>query len=111
MKGKNPSTQIDLMKPLVMAVDGLRKNAAGTVAELTGGEYETFGNKRAFDAQMDALTVDDHNRYLLGFQPIDPKPGPHFIKVRLRRPECTCTVTARSMYWGVSRQTENGAVP
>lgn len=108
-KGQNPSSaQMDLMKPLVMAVNGLRKNVAGAVAELTGGEYATFGDKRAFDTQMDALSGDDRNRYLLSFQPTNPKPGPHAIRVRLRNPECTCVVTARSMYWAVTRQGQTG---
>ena len=107
-KGQNPSTQIDLMKPLVMAINGLRKNVADSVAELTGGEYETFGDKRAFDTKMDALSGDDRNRYLLSFQPTNPKPGPHAIRVRLRNPECACIVTARSMYWAVARQGQTG---
>jgi hypothetical protein len=109
-KGENPSTQIDLMKPLVMAVNGLRKNAADAVAEMTGGEYATFTNKRVFDKRMDTLAGDDHNRYLLSFQPVNPKPGLHAIKVRLRNSECTCVVTARSMYWAIAKpgQSETG---
>jgi len=102
------SPQMNLMKPLVMAVNGLRKNVPGAVAGLTGGEYETFGDKRAFDAQMDALAGDDHNRYLLSFQPTNPKLGPHAIRVRLRNPECRCVVTARNMYWAVARQGQTG---
>jgi VWFA-related protein len=108
-KGQNSSSaQMDLLKPLVMAVNGLRKNVAGAVAELTGGEYATFGDKRAFDTQMDAVAGDDHNRYLLSFQPTNPKPGPHAIRVRLRNPECACVVTARNMYWAVARQGRTG---
>lgn len=109
---KTPDTsapQINLMKPLVMALNGLRKNVAGAVAEMTGGEYETFGNRQAFDAQMDTLAGDDRNRYLLSFQPMNPRPGPHSIKVRLRHPECSCIVTARNMYWAVATQRESGA--
>jgi VWFA-related protein len=106
-KGQNPSSaQMDLMKPLVMAINGLRKNVADSVAELTGGEYETFGDKRSFDRQMDALSGDDRNRYLLSFQPKNPRPGPHAIRVRLRDPERAAVVTARSMYWAVARQDE-----
>jgi VWFA-related protein len=109
MKGQNPSSaQMDLLKPLVMAVNGLRKNVAGAVAELTGGEYETFGDKRSFDTRMDALSGDDRNRYLLSFQPTNPKAGPHAIRVRLRDPERTAVVTARSMYWAVARQGQAG---
>ena len=103
-KGQNPETQINLMKPLVMAVNGLRKNVAGAVAELTGGEYETFTNRQAFDTQMDTLSGDDHNRYLLSFQPTSPRPGPHTIRVRLRNAECACLVTTRNMYWAIATQ-------
>jgi VWFA-related protein len=109
MEGQNSSSaQMDLLKPLVMAVNGLRKNVAGAVAELTGGEYETFGDKRSFDTRMDALSGDDRNRYLLSFQPTNPKAGPHAIRVRLRDPERTAVVTARSMYWAVARQGQTG---
>jgi hypothetical protein len=101
VKSENPSGPPDLMAPLVMAANGLHKNVASAVAELTGGEYETFGDKRAFDRQMDTVAGDDRSRYLLSFQPTDPKPGPHVIKVRLRYPERTSVVTARSMYWAV----------
>lgn len=98
--GQNPdSGSIDLLAPIVMGVNGLRKNAAGTVAELSGGEYVTFKGKRAFDAQMDAVSGDDHDRYLLSFQPANPKPGPHTLTVKLRKPQQNQIVIARTMYW------------
>jgi VWFA-related protein len=103
--GKNPNSgQTDLLAPIVMAVNALRKNIPGAVAQLTGGDYETFGNKRSFDVQMDALAGRDRNRYFLSFQPTDTKPGPHTITVRLRNPGPKHIVTARTMYWAGERQ-------
>jgi VWFA-related protein len=109
VKNDRPNAgQPDLMAPVVMAANGLRKNVASTVAQLTGGEYETFGSKRVFDKQMDAVSGDDRSRYLLSFQPTDPKPGPHVVKVRLRNPARSRVVTARSMYWAIASQGEAG---
>jgi VWFA-related protein len=107
--GKNPNSgQTDLLAPIVMAVNALRKNIPGAVAQLTGGDYETFNNKRSFDVQMDALAGRDRNRYFLSFQPTDTKPGPHAINVRLRAPDPKRTVTFRTMYWSGERQGAGG---
>jgi VWFA-related protein len=103
--GQDPNSgNIDLLAPIAMGVNGLRKNAADTVAELSGGEYVSFKGKHAFDAQMSAISGDDHNRYLLSFQPANPKPGPHTITVRLRNPQPKQIVIARTMYWAASAQ-------
>jgi hypothetical protein len=39
-----------------------------------------------------------HSRYLLSFQPSDPHPGLHQIRVRLQQPN-GATVLARGSYW------------
>ena len=90
-----------------MAVNALRKNIPGAVAQLTGGDYETFDNKRSFDVQMDALAGRDRNRYFLSFQPTDTKPGPHTIRCA-RNPDPKHIVTARTMYWSGERQGTSG---
>jgi VWFA-related protein len=100
--GQNPNSgNVDLFAPIAMGVNALRKNAADTVAELSGGEYFSFKGKHAFDAQMSAISGDDHNRYLLSFQPANPKPGAHTISVKLRKPQPNQAVIARTMYWAV----------
>jgi hypothetical protein len=40
-----------------------------------------------------------HNRYLLSFQPKNPRPGLHQIRVRLKDPARSGTVLFRSNYW------------
>jgi len=106
----SPNGAANLMAPIMMAVNGFRKNVAIDVAKLSGGEYLTFGNQRTFDTQMAELANGDRSRYLLSFQPTDSKPGRHAIKVRLRNHE-RFVVTARSMYWAVGRQGTTGTTP
>lgn len=106
----SPSAPANLLAPIMMAFNAFRKNVAIDVAKLSGGEYLTFGNQGTFDTQMATLANDDRSRYLLSFQPSDPKPGRHAIKVRLRNPE-RFVVTARSMYWAVGRQGTTGTEP
>jgi hypothetical protein len=40
-----------------------------------------------------------HSRYLLSFEPKNPQPGLHQIRVRLRNPVADETVLFRSSYW------------
>lgn len=99
----SPSGGVNLLAPIMMAFNGFHKNVSSDVAKLSGGEYLTFGNRSTFDTQMAALADGDRNRYLLSFQPSDPRPGRHEITVRLRNPE-RFVVTARSTYWATGRQ-------
>lgn len=93
----------DLLAPLTIAANSVRKNTARTVATLAGGEYATFTNARSFDRDLEGFAGDDRDRYILSFQPTNPKPGPHSITVRLRSSESGYVVTARNMYWSVAR--------
>jgi VWFA-related protein len=40
----------DLLAPLILAAQAMRKNIPGTVAAMTGGEYELFATKTNFEA-------------------------------------------------------------
>ncbi len=97
----------NLLAPLMIGVNGVRKNMARNIATMAGGEYATFTNSRNFDAQMETFAGDDRDRYMLTFQPTNPKPGPHSIAVRLRDPKAGYVVTARSMYWSVAKGTQH----
>lgn len=97
------NTDPDLLAPLMIGADSMRKNTARTVATLAGGEYATFTNARNFDARLERFAGDDRDRYMLSFQPTNPKPGPHTITVQLRNRELGYVVTARNMYWSVQR--------
>lgn len=93
----------DLLAPLLMASQSVRKNTPKTVASMTGGEYELFKSHRAFEERMLDFTNHLHSRYLLSFEPKNPKPGLHEIRVRLREPGKNVGL-ARTSYWAVADQ-------
>jgi VWFA-related protein len=100
------NTDPNLLAPLLIGADSVRKNTARRVATLAGGEYATFASARTLDADIETFAGDDRDRYMLSFQPTDPKPGPHNITVRLRAPNSGYVVTARNLYWSVARGTQ-----
>jgi VWFA-related protein len=88
----------DLLAPFILAAQAMRKNIPGTVAAMTGGEYELFATRTNFEARMIDFTNHLHSRYLLSIEPRNPHAGLHQIRVRLRDPGDR-TVLARSRYW------------
>jgi VWFA-related protein len=88
----------DLLAPLVMAAEAMKKNTPRAVASMTGGEYELFATRKNFEARMIDFTNHLHNRYLLSIEPKAPHEGLHQLRVRLRDPGDR-TVLARSSYW------------
>ena len=88
----------DLLSPLMMAVQAMRKNAPRAVASQTGGEYALFESRKRFESRMIDFTNHLHSRYLLSFQPNDPHPGLHRIHVKLKQGN-DATVLARGSYW------------
>jgi VWFA-related protein len=96
MNEMNPSP--DLLAPLLMAAQAMKKNMSKTVAAMTGGEYEMFATGKTFDLRMIDFTNHLHSRYLLSIEPKNPHAGLHQLKVRLRNPG-ERTVLARISYW------------
>jgi len=88
----------DLLAPIILARQGLRKNAPKTIASMTGGEYELFATAKTFETYMNDFTNHLHSRYLLSFQPKDPRPGLHQLSVRLADQK-NGAVLARTSYW------------
>lgn len=88
----------DLLAPLMMASQAVRMNTPKAIAAMTGGEYEMFTSRKSFERLMTEFTNHLHSRYMLSFQPRNPHPGLHEIRVRLREPEGR-TIVARSGYW------------
>ena len=88
----------DVLAVLALAAQAMRKNVAKTIAAQTGGEYQWFETEKAFEAHMMEFTNHLHSRYLLSFEPNDPHPGLHRIRVHLKEP-AKGTVLARSNYW------------
>jgi VWFA-related protein len=88
----------DLLAPLVMAAEAMKKNMPKTVAGMTGGEYELFATRKNFEARMIDFTNHVHSRYVLSIEPRSPHAGLHQIRVRLRG-RGDGIVLARSSYW------------
>ena len=93
----------DLLAPLVLAAQSMRKNTAKEIAALSGGEYRMFDSRHGFDARMTDFSNHLYSRYLLSFQPVDPHPGLHRLSVRLKEPG-NATVLARTSYWATQSQ-------
>ena len=88
----------DLSAPLALAIGAMRKNLAAEVADLSGGEASSFGNRMELERDLNLLSNHIHNSYMLSFYPTAPTPGLHSLKVRLAgHPELL--VSARSNYW------------
>ena len=96
MNEMNPSP--DLLAPLIMAAQAMKKNMPKTVASMTGGEYEMFATGKNFDLRMIDFSNHLHSRYLLSIEPKSPHAGLHTLRVRLRDAQGG-TVLARGSYW------------
>lgn len=88
----------DLLAPLLMAAEAMKKNTPKTLASMTGGEYVLFASRKNFEARMIDFTNHRYRRYLLSIAPKNPHPGFHALRVRLRDPR-EQTVLARTGYW------------
>lgn len=99
-RGRNPgkSNNMDILAPILMGAQGMRKNIPKAIASMTGGEYELFKSGKTFETRLNDFDNHLYNRYLLSFQPSDPHPGLHEVRVRLRHPAHN-TVLARNSYW------------
>ena len=95
-KGSMPG--MDPTAPIFLALAAMKRNTPRSIANQTGGEYETFKTLNGFENHMLDFTNHLHSRYLLSFQPKNPEPGLHRIVVRLANPQGN-TVLARESYW------------
>ena len=93
------SPVMDIQEKLAVARQAIRKNTPKTLAALTGGEYELFTSRKGFETDMASFANHLDSRYLLSFEPMNPHPGLHQIRVRLRNPTPGQTVLFRSSYW------------
>jgi VWFA-related protein len=101
MRGNNKNEMNgspDLLAPLLMAAEAMKKNTPKTVASMTGGEYEMFATGKNFDLRMIDFSNHLHSRYLLSIEPRSPHAGLHQLRVRLRDAGDR-TVLARGSYW------------
>jgi VWFA-related protein len=101
--GGQSATIGDLLTPLMMAIQAVRKNVAKEIATMSGGEYAPFTTERGFEARVQEVAKHARNRYLLSFRPTDDTPGFHMIEVRLTR-NLGARVVARASYWALEKQ-------
>ncbi|HKW17902.1 MAG TPA: VWA domain-containing protein [Terriglobales bacterium] len=102
MRGANKdewSPDMDILEKLAAARQAMRKNMPKALTSLTGGEYEFFATRNGFENDLTTFANHLHSRYQLSFEPNDPKPGLHQIRVKLRDPEKKWNVVYRSSYW------------
>jgi hypothetical protein len=107
--GQSASTA-DLLVPLMMAIQSIRKNAAREIALMSGGEYAPFTTERGFEARVQEVAKHARNRYLLSFRPTDDTPGLHLLDVRLTR-NLGARVVARASYWALDKPQTASPVP
>jgi len=93
----------DLLAPVLMAVQAVRKNVAREIALMSGGEYAPFTTERGFEDRVQEVAKHARNRYLLSFRPTDNTPGLHQLDVRLTR-NLGARVVARTSYWALDKQ-------
>ena len=88
----------DLLGLANLARQAMRENAPKAIAAQTGGEYRVFESRARFENHLLDFTNHLHSRYMLSFEPKNPQPGLHRIRVRLADAGDQ-TVLARSTYW------------
>jgi len=93
------SPNVDIIEKLAAARQAMRKNAPRALTSMTGGEYELFATRNAFETDLTTFSNHLHSRYQLSFEPNDPHPGLHQIRVKLRDPGNNQSVLFRSSYW------------
>jgi VWFA-related protein len=92
----------DIIGTLLMARNAMKKNITKTIAAMTGGEYQLFTSRKAFEGRLVDFNNHLHSRYVLSFAPQKPHPGLHQIQVRLKQPEPGITVLSRTSYWAMA---------
>jgi VWFA-related protein len=93
------SPKIDLLEKLAAAREAIRKNVPQALTSMTGGEYELFTTRNAFETDLTTFSNHLNCRYQLSFEPNDPKPGLHQIRVEIHDPGKNWNVLYRSSYW------------
>jgi hypothetical protein len=102
VRGRNKdewSPTIDILEKLEDIHQAMRKNTPRALAAVTGGEYENFSTQNAFESSMLNFTNHLYSRYMLSFEPRNPHPGLHQIRVHLRDPGKAQTILFRTSFW------------
>jgi hypothetical protein len=89
----------DFLQMIVAVRNAMKKNSAKALASMTGGEYEQFATRKGFESDMLGFANHLNSRYLLSFEPKNPHPGLHGVRVKLRHANPNQTLLFRSTYW------------
>lgn len=95
-------TELNILAPLMMTVNAMRRNTPRTLAALSGGEYAPFTREKVFEKRVAEEANHARNRYILSFHPTDLTPGLHAIQVKLTQ-DYGARVIARNSYWAIRR--------
>jgi VWFA-related protein len=98
VKDSGENRTLNMVSTLVMAVQAFKKNVAKQIAIMSGGEYTTFTGDKRFEARVMEAAKEVHNRYLITFNPSDPTPGLHTIRVHTVE-DYGARIIARANYW------------
>jgi len=99
-------TELNILAPLVMTVNAMRRNTPKALAALSGGEYDAFTREKGFETRVVEVASHARNRYILSFHPSDLTPGLHTIQVKLTQ-DYGAHVVARNSYWAILRDNEH----
>jgi VWFA-related protein len=94
--------ELNILAPLVMTMNAMRRNTPKTLADLSGGEYDPFTREKGFEDRVAEVASHARNRYILSFHPTDLTPGLHTIQVKLNQ-DYGAHVVARNSYWAILR--------
>ncbi len=102
---------LSLPAELVLAINALRRNSASQLATLSGGEYMTFTTQKSFEDDLQCISNQIHNYYLLSFKPpSNPAFGLHTLRVRIPDYPDAVIQTRRS-YWSGILESPAAATP
>jgi VWFA-related protein len=104
----NGGNELNILAPLVMTVNAMRRNTPKALADLSGGEYDPFTKERGFENRVAEVASHARNRYILSFHPTDLTPGLHTIQVKLTQ-NYGAHVVARNSYWAILRDEDHPA--
>nr|WP_252263876.1 VWA domain-containing protein [Paracidobacterium acidisoli] len=101
-------SELNILAPLMMTMNAMRRNTPRTLAEMSGGEYAPFTKDKGFQDRVAEEASHARNRYILSFHPSDLTPGLHSIQVKLTE-DYGAHIVARASYWAVNADSQTPA--
>lgn len=103
-------TEMNMLAPLMMTINAMRRNTPKTLASMSGGEYATFARDKGFEDHIAEVATHARNRYMLSFHPSDLTPGLHDLKVSLAQ-DYGARIVSRESYWAINDAAKDAAKP